>query len=93
MVSPCASSEFRGLARSPGRRLQGTACRQAGDHRHDEEVEQALTSVREQHATYSTVEGRALAEGDFAQASMDGKPKDGKDVEAPAPILCTWMTC
>ncbi len=48
----------------------------------DEEVQQALTSVREQHATYTTVEGRALAEGDFAQASMDGKPKDGKDVEA-----------
>ncbi|MGB9362473.1 MAG: trigger factor [Candidatus Sulfotelmatobacter sp.] len=48
----------------------------------DEEVEQALTNVREQHATYTTVEGRTLAEGDFAQASMDGKPKDGKDVEA-----------
>jgi len=48
----------------------------------DEEVEQALTSVREQHATYTTVEGRALGEGDFAQASMDGKPKDDKDVEA-----------
>jgi trigger factor len=46
----------------------------------DEEVEQALNSVREQHATYTTVEGRPLAEGDFAQASMDGKPKDGKDV-------------
>ncbi len=46
----------------------------------DEDVEQALTSVREQHATYATVEGRPLAEGDFAQASMDGKPKDGKDV-------------
>jgi trigger factor len=46
----------------------------------DEDVEQALNSVREQHATYATVEGRALAEGDFAQASMDGKPKDGKDV-------------
>lgn len=46
----------------------------------DDEVEQALTSLREQHATYTTVEGRALAEGDFAQASMDGKPKDGKDV-------------
>ena len=46
----------------------------------DEEVEQALNSVREQHATYTTVEGRALAEGDFAQASMDGKPKDGQDV-------------
>src|SRR5580658_3466149 len=46
----------------------------------DEEVEQSLTGVREQHATYTTVEGRALAEGDFAQASMDGKPKDGQDV-------------
>jgi trigger factor len=46
----------------------------------DEDVEQALNSVREQHATYATVEGRNLAEGDFAQASMDGKPKDGKDV-------------
>ena len=46
----------------------------------DEDVEQALTNVREQHATYATVEGRALAEGDFAQASMDGKPKDGQDV-------------
>ncbi len=46
----------------------------------DEEVEQALTSLREQHATYTTVEGRTLAEGDYAQASMDGKPKDGADV-------------
>jgi trigger factor len=46
----------------------------------DEEVEQALTNLREQHATYTAVEGRALAEGDFAQAAMDGKPKDGKDV-------------
>jgi trigger factor len=46
----------------------------------DEDVEQALTSLREQHATYTTVEGRPLAEGDFAQASMDGKPKDGADV-------------
>jgi trigger factor len=46
----------------------------------DEDVDQALDNVREQHATYATVEGRALAEGDFAQASMDGKPKDGKDV-------------
>jgi trigger factor len=45
----------------------------------DEEVEQALNNVREQHATYNTVEGRTLTEGDFAQASMDGKPKDGTD--------------
>ncbi|MGA9389942.1 MAG: trigger factor [Candidatus Sulfotelmatobacter sp.] len=48
----------------------------------DEEVEKTLDNVREQHATFASVEGRPLAEGDFAQASMDGKPKDGKDVEA-----------
>jgi trigger factor len=41
----------------------------------DEEVEEALNNVREQHATFTSVEGRALADGDFAQASMDGKPK------------------
>ena len=49
-----------------------------------EDVEQALNSVREQHATYATIEGRTLAEGDFAQASMDGKPKDSKDVKEAA---------
>jgi trigger factor len=48
----------------------------------DEEVEQALNNVREQHSTYTTVEGRSLAEGDFAQASMDGKPKDPNDSAA-----------
>ncbi len=50
----------------------------------DEEVEQALNNVREQHATYTTVDGRTLAEGDFAQASLEGKPKegDGKPKEA-----------
>jgi trigger factor len=46
----------------------------------DEEVEQELERLREQRATYTSVEGRPLAEGDFAQASMDGKPKDGADV-------------
>jgi trigger factor len=47
----------------------------------DDDVEQALNTVREQHATYAIVEGRTLAEGDFAQASMDGKPKDSRDVK------------
>ena len=41
----------------------------------DEEVEDALNNVREQHATFTSVEGRPLAEGDFAQSAMDGKPK------------------
>ena len=41
----------------------------------DEEVEASVNGLREQHATYNTIEGRALADGDFAQASLDGKPK------------------
>jgi len=49
----------------------------------DEEVEEALASVREQHATYSSVEGRPLQDGDFAQASMDGRPKDQDDKTQP----------
>ena len=44
----------------------------------DEEVEQTLNGLREQHATYSTIDGRALQDGDFAQASLDGQPKDGQ---------------
>jgi len=43
----------------------------------DEEVEQSLTGLREQHATYTWVEGRALADGDYAQVSLDGQPTDG----------------
>ena len=42
----------------------------------DEEVEDALNNVREQHATFTSIEGRSLADGDFAQASMDGRPKE-----------------
>ena len=43
----------------------------------DEEVQQALDGIRDQHATYTPVEGRTLADGDYAQASFEGKPKDG----------------
>ena len=42
----------------------------------DQELEEAVKGLLEQHATFSVVEGRPLAEGDFAQASLDGKPKD-----------------
>ena len=44
----------------------------------DEEVQQTLDGLREQQATYTTVEGRPLQEGDFAQAALDGQPKDGE---------------
>ena len=43
-----------------------------------EEVEEALKNLQEQHATFTTVEGSPLAEGDFAQVSLDGTPKDGE---------------
>jgi trigger factor len=49
----------------------------------DEEVEVALNNVREQHATYTSVEGRPLQDGDFAQASMDGRPKEAEDKTQP----------
>ncbi len=42
----------------------------------DEEVEEALNNVREQHATFTAIEGSTLSDGDFAQSSMDGRPKD-----------------
>src|SRR5277367_2032861 len=42
----------------------------------DDDVEQALKSLQEQHATFTAVEGRPLADGDFAQVSLDGQPKD-----------------
>jgi trigger factor len=50
----------------------------------DEEVEEALNNVREQHATFTAIEGSTLGDGDFAQASMDGRPKggDGKSKDA-----------
>jgi trigger factor len=52
----------------------------------DEEVEQSLNGVREQHATFTSVEGRALADGDYAQVSLDGKPKDGPSDGQDKPV-------
>ena len=39
------------------------------------DVEQSLADLRERHASFNPVEGRALADGDFAQVSLDGHPK------------------
>jgi trigger factor len=52
----------------------------------DEDVENALNNLRQQHATYSAVEDdRPLADGDFAVVSFKGTPKessaDAKPVE------------
>ena len=43
-----------------------------------EDVEKALTDLRERHAAFNPIEGRALADGDFAQVSLDGTPKSGE---------------
>ncbi|MGA9814441.1 MAG: trigger factor [Terriglobales bacterium] len=43
----------------------------------DDEVEQSLNGLREQQATFTAVEGRPLADGDYAQVSLDGEPRDG----------------
>jgi trigger factor len=49
----------------------------------DEEVEQSLKSLQEQRATFTTIEGSPLADGDFAQVSLDGKPKDAEAGSTP----------
>ncbi len=43
----------------------------------DEEVEQSLNSLREQHATFNAVEDRELRDHDFAQVSLTGTPAEG----------------
>ena len=48
----------------------------------DQDVEDSLNHLREQHATYSPVEDRELTDGDFAQVALKGVPEDpeGKPV-------------
>jgi trigger factor len=44
----------------------------------DEEVEESLKNLQEQRATFTAIEGSPLGDGDFAQISLDGQPKDGE---------------
>ena len=48
------------------------------------DVEQAIIDLQERHAKFDPVEGRALADGDFAQVSLDGTPKSGEGAEGDA---------
>jgi trigger factor len=50
----------------------------------DEEVERSLKNLQEQRATFTTIEGSPLGDGDFAQVSLDGKPKDAEGEPASA---------
>jgi trigger factor len=51
----------------------------------NDEVEESLKSLQEQKATFSPVEGRAIAEGDYAQVSLDGTPKKEEE-EGTKPV-------
>ena len=44
----------------------------------DEEVEASLKNLQERRASFTDVTGSTLADGDFAQVSLDGQPKDGE---------------
>ena len=46
------------------------------------DVEQAINDLRERQAAFNPVEGRALADGDFAQVSLDGIPKAAEGQKA-----------
>jgi trigger factor len=48
-----------------------------------QDVEDQLKAVQEQKATYSPVEGRPVADGDYAQVSLDGTPKQEDDGTKP----------
>ncbi len=50
----------------------------------EQEVEESLKSLQEQKATFSPVEGRTIADGDYAQVSLDGTPK--RDEEGAKPV-------
>ncbi|HEX3105082.1 MAG TPA: trigger factor [Terriglobales bacterium] len=49
----------------------------------DEEVEESLKSLQEQKATFSPIEGRTVQDGDYAQVSLDGTPKNQESGTKP----------
>ena len=54
----------------------------------DEDVQKVIDNVLEQHADYKTIEGRAIAEKDFAIVSYEGTI-DGNPIEALLPEVPT----
>lgn len=49
----------------------------------NEEVEESLKSLQEQKATFSPIEGRTIQDGDYAQVSLDGTPKNQQSGTKP----------
>ena len=52
----------------------------------EEEVEHALNNLQQQHATYSPVEERPLADGDFAVVGFKGTPQEGEADAKPVEV-------
>jgi trigger factor len=75
---PVAPKDYRGL-KVPSEPVTPAA----------EEVDTVLTRLRESHATFEPIEGRAAADGDFALVDIHGTfPNgDGKDFEAEKTLI------
>jgi trigger factor len=53
----------------------------------DSDVDKALEELRDRNATFVPVEGRAIADGDYAQLKLKGIPAGGEPLEADS-VLC-----
>jgi trigger factor len=54
----------------------------------DADVEKAITDARERGATFVPIEGRALANGDYAQIKLAGTPVGGGEPLRSDSVLC-----
>jgi trigger factor len=52
------------------------------------DVERALEEARERASTFTPVEGRAVADGDYAQLKLVGTPTDGSEPLQAESVLC-----
>jgi trigger factor len=54
----------------------------------DADVDRALEEARERASTFTPVEGRAVADGDYAQLKLVGTPSDGSEPLQAESVLC-----
>jgi trigger factor len=54
----------------------------------DADVDRALEEARERASTFTPVEGRAVADGDYAQLKLVGTPMDGSEPLQAESVLC-----
>ena len=54
----------------------------------DADVDRALEEARERASTFAPVDGRAVADGDYAQLKLVGTPTDGSEPLQAESVLC-----